>query len=276
MTTVGTTAIHTVFIAKENIYFMEEWIDYHIRIGFDKFYLYNNSKVNSKSTYLQHNPHFKPGKVNKYKINYDEIVKLTDEEIDEKLKNIAEKYKEHVHIYDWAPKNKEGKIMFAQTDAARHVIVKKLKKNNIDWCANIDMDEYIVIKEHDSIKNYIKELSKKIKNLSNIKLSQQKFESRFLNMDKQVIEINRKEKTTDVKDGTKNIYKVERTRMFRPTIHDWRGRGEQFKSKSKGAIWFNHYNKNKFDNLIIKNNIRKSIKQTVLEDTKNFIQFNKE
>lgn len=41
-------AIHSVFIAKENILFLEEWIDYHLLIGFNRFYLYDNSKVTEK------------------------------------------------------------------------------------------------------------------------------------------------------------------------------------------------------------------------------------
>lgn len=38
-------AIHTIFIAKENILFLEQWIDYHMILGFNLFYLYDNSKV---------------------------------------------------------------------------------------------------------------------------------------------------------------------------------------------------------------------------------------
>lgn len=34
---------------KENILFLEEWINYHILLGFNKFYLYDNSKVNKIS-----------------------------------------------------------------------------------------------------------------------------------------------------------------------------------------------------------------------------------
>ena len=41
-------AVHAVFISKENIVFMEEWIDYHIQLGFNRFYLYDNSKVTKK------------------------------------------------------------------------------------------------------------------------------------------------------------------------------------------------------------------------------------
>jgi len=36
-------AIQTVFILKENLPFLEEWIVYHKKIGVDKFYLYDNT-----------------------------------------------------------------------------------------------------------------------------------------------------------------------------------------------------------------------------------------
>ena len=36
--------MHTVFVAKENILFLEEWIKYHKDLGVDYFFLYDNSK----------------------------------------------------------------------------------------------------------------------------------------------------------------------------------------------------------------------------------------
>lgn len=36
-------AIHTIFILKENLPFLREWIAYHINLGFDKIYLYDNT-----------------------------------------------------------------------------------------------------------------------------------------------------------------------------------------------------------------------------------------
>ena len=62
-------AIHTVFILKENILFIEEWIYYHILLGFNKFYLYDNSKMN-KVTGFDNKPNHKiiGNKVNKYGI----------------------------------------------------------------------------------------------------------------------------------------------------------------------------------------------------------------
>lgn len=47
--------IQTVFKMKENLFFMREWMIYHINLGFEKFYLYDNSnstvsEVDSKSS----------------------------------------------------------------------------------------------------------------------------------------------------------------------------------------------------------------------------------
>ncbi len=35
--------IQTVFKMKENLFFLREWMIYHINLGFEKFYLYDNS-----------------------------------------------------------------------------------------------------------------------------------------------------------------------------------------------------------------------------------------
>ena len=86
-------AIHSVFIVKENILFLEQWIYYHILLGFNKFYLYDNSKINKVSGFDKKYENVIVGnKINKYNINYDEIVNLTDEKIDYYMKKICEKY----------------------------------------------------------------------------------------------------------------------------------------------------------------------------------------
>ena len=56
----------------------------------------------------------------------------------------------------------------------------------MDWCANIDMDEYIVINDFDNIEKYISSLPLQIKN---IKLGQIRFDTRFNNPDKLVTDI---------------------------------------------------------------------------------------
>merc|ERR1712072_674140 len=130
-------AIHTVFILKENIFFLEEWIHYHILLGFNKFYLYDNSKVTLSSGHHPKSKCFKVGKVNKYNVNYDNIVNMTDKQMNDYVKKLCNKYK-CIEIIEWSPTDNKGNILHDQRGAHNHCL-KILKKNKIDWCANIDM-----------------------------------------------------------------------------------------------------------------------------------------
>ena len=123
-------AIHSVFILKENILFLEEWIYYHILLGFNKFYLYDNSKVTKTSgCHPTHTVNgikcFKPGKVNKYGVNYDQQVNMTDTQMDQYVQKLCEKYK-CIEIIEWSPTDKEGNILHIQPQAHDHCL-KKLK-----------------------------------------------------------------------------------------------------------------------------------------------------
>ena len=111
-------AIHSVFISKENILFLEEWIDYHIQIGVDVFYLYDNSKVQKKDEWDHvHSIKLIPGKVNKYGISFDTLVNLTTEQINEILEKIQEKYKNIVYITEWSPVDEKGVVCYNQIEA---------------------------------------------------------------------------------------------------------------------------------------------------------------
>lgn len=59
--------MHTVFILHENIPYIREWLIYHIALGVDKFYMYDNS--NSRDTIR--NPFLNiEANTNKYGIPY--------------------------------------------------------------------------------------------------------------------------------------------------------------------------------------------------------------
>ena len=80
-----TIAIQTVFILKENLPFLEEWIVYHKKIGVDKFYLYDNTG----SFYYKNKL-----KLNKRLMNYDKMIKLNEDEVEieiSKLKKNTQK-----------------------------------------------------------------------------------------------------------------------------------------------------------------------------------------
>ena len=259
-------AIHTVFILKENILFLEEWIYYHILLGFNKFYLYDNSKVIKSGGCHPNHKCFKPGKVNKYGANYDKIVNMTDTQMNQYVQKLCEKYK-CIEIIEWSPTDKEGNILHNQTEAHNHCL-KILKRDTIDWCANIDMDEYIVINDFDNIEKYISSLPSKI---NNIRLGQLRFDSRFNNLDKLVTDITNAE-IIDIQrnHSNKNIYKVENT--IRMNVHAvWTNiYGSEYLPSTKD-IWFNHYklSHNKFKSS--NNNIHVNIKTKLNKDL--FIPF---
>lgn len=236
-------AIHTVFIAKENILFLEQWIDYHMLLGFNKFYLYDNSKVNltndpHNNTY--HEKNVIPNKINKYCINYDEIVKLSDTEIVNILKKIEEKYSKNIRIIEWSPRNKENKVMYEQRKAHNNCLIH-LKKDNIDWCAFIDMDEYIVINNKKNINLYLADLENT--NISCIKMKCHNMLTRFSNIKEPCINILKGiEKPRNA--AQKNIIKIKDCKHV--DIH-WCILENNKQIKETDDILFLHYNCNKDD-----------------------------
>ena len=256
-------AIHTVFIAKENILFLEEWIDYHINLGFDKFYLYDNSKV-TKPTKIGRIPLTKG--INKYNINYNKEVNLSDLEVKNILNKIKNKY--NIKLIEWSPIDKEGNIIYAQ-EKAHNDCLKKLKKDNIDWCAYIDIDEFIVLKNDKNIKDYVNKLDN---NISNIRMSQVRFENRFINKNKLVIDIDKSQvKPLSLNHSNKNIFYVPKTNSL--GVHWWKGIGQQ-KITGLKEILFNHYKLNNSKNYKVINNINQNIKNKIIKNSKKYIMNN--
>ena len=258
-------AIHSVFIAKENILFLEEWIDYHIQIGFDVFYLYDNSKVNRKSSWYDIGNALVPGKINRHNINYDEVVKLTSHQVDEILRKIQDKYKDIIYITEWSPLDENGFICYYQEEAHNDCL-SKLKQTDVTWCASIDIDEFIVANTT-NIKTF---LSKIDDNVFAVYMQQQRFQTRFSHLDKNVIEIDKVFiENLDKSHSNKYIYNVNKT--IHAKIHSCTGHGNKL-HPDVPVISFNHY---KIDvhgtNFKIVNNIDPHIKNIISSNSKTYI-----
>lgn len=260
-------AIHSVFIVKENILFLEEWIDYHIQLGIDSFYLYDNSKVEKVNGFDAPKKWIVPGKVNKYNINFDQLVKLSDDEIRNILLKIQSKYK-NVNIIEWSHKDNSGKVCYFQEKAHADCLAK-LKQTDIDWCASIDIDEFIVL-ENISLNDYISKLDP---STYCCMLSQKRFDSRFNNIGIPVVNINKIEKKQlDFNNGNKYIYNVKNTSKV--DIHSCGGIGKVIHTKLNG-IWFNHY-KIDFNNPdneynVIENDMNPIIVNSIVDNYKYYI-----
>ena len=246
--------------------FLEEWIDYHMLLGFDYFYLYDNSKCVAPSSFDSKNKNIKPGTVSKYNVNYEEIIKLTTDEVNDRMQQIVDKYK-CIEIVTWSPLNHQKKVTYGQTDAHANCLQHKLKPNNFDWCANIDMDEYIVMKNFTNIKDFI--ASKP--GISNINMGQHLFESRFSNKQPLVTQNTDSQKTPLRRNhSNKNIYNVLKTSYM--GVHKWVGVGKQI-HPNIDEIWFNHYKiyANPDSHKII-DNIHPDIKKQLLINSTNYIK----
>ena len=135
--------IHTVFIPKENILFLKEWILYHKWKGVEHFFLYDNTGTEGYGEGIRR-PHFERRKANKYGIPYADIVALSDAEIIDILDHIQHEIP-NIHIVKWQPTDSEGRIKYAQVEAQNDAL--KRFAGTVDWMVFMDMDEFLVSSE---------------------------------------------------------------------------------------------------------------------------------
>lgn len=122
--------IQTVYLPRENLRFLEEWLAYHSQLGAEYFYLYDNT---GSRELLCGNSVAVNGK-NKYGIEGD--FRLTDDEIADIEAEIFKKYP--VTKVKWQPR-RNGEIVYGQGAACDHF--SDLVQSG--WCAFIDMDEFL-------------------------------------------------------------------------------------------------------------------------------------
>ena len=167
--------IHTVFLLKENIPFLREWIIYNLKLGFTKIYLYDNTgsvgrNGSNKTT-------------NKYNFNFDEIINLTDKQIDNELQDILTTYKDNLVYIKWQPKDKNGDIIYGFSDSVidytNRVQSDGIDNNDIIYTAFIDIDEFIYSSTNLNLIDLV--INKYRNNINKIIIKQKKFTDRFCN-----------------------------------------------------------------------------------------------
>lgn len=154
----------SIILPRLEVFYLEEWIEHYLSLGVDKIILYNNgfNSIDGKSPcikymdkkelenrrLLQSAPdHMVWSK----KPHLDYFPDYSDSQILDKLNDINSKYDE-VKVIPWvygvdhnSPYPNSQNQMFAR--------VLNDKKN--DWVLNVDPDEYIVLKNHSNLKDFI-------------------------------------------------------------------------------------------------------------------------
>ena len=228
--------IQTVFIVKENLPFLREWIIYHLHIGFDKIFLYDNTGsvgIDSSNKTM-----------NKYAFNFNTIINMNEDLVNNELQSILNEFKDNVIYVQWQPKNNNGDIIYGQTEAIKHYIENY--KNSVDYTAYTDIDEFIFSVNNINLKQYIYDLSKD--NITKIIIKQKKFADRFCNKEsKNSIDITNTIENLDtngwapkiiIKNNDTNIENIS-------NIHSILNINGKTEEAPLDTLRFNHYNVNK-------------------------------
>ena len=222
--------LHTVFIAKENILFLKEWILYHQLKGIDHFFLYDNTGATRSSPTVESSPHTVHGRVTKYGVPYDELVRLSSKEVQHILDEI-ELEMPNVKVVKWQPRDEDGNVMYAQiralNDALEHY------GEAVDWMVFMDMDEFVVSDES------IPELCRwmESRGYDGGLMSDRVMSTRLDNMDRYVIE-NNLALSSPFPIAPKYLCNPRRIRHA--NVHSFSSRGRQHRFDPQRAF-FLHY-----------------------------------
>ena len=217
--------VHTVFIAKENILFLKEWILYHKWKGIDSFFLYDNSGGGGAGE-----NYFQRLRKNKYAIPYDDLVTLSDAEITEILDHVQREIP-NVHIIKWQPTDSEGRVMHAQVEG--HNDALKRFGPSVDWMVFMDIDEFLVSSEP------IPEIARRLEagGYDGGLMYDRVMTSRFDHLDRYVTDTTLAF-NAPYTAASKYICKVNRT--WRVAIHGFTSLGRRFRFNERDLFYL-HY-----------------------------------
>lgn len=147
--------ICTMIAPRMEISFLGEWIEHHLDLGVDRIFIYNTGFkiVSTKGENTQRK--LTEGEVGKRwqkKPDAEYHVDLSDDEITNLLNELVEKYSERVELIDWFWRDEFDK----SNHTAQCLAYENCTKNFMsDWWLNIDPDEYVVIKSHETIGEFL-------------------------------------------------------------------------------------------------------------------------
>jgi hypothetical protein len=164
----------TVFLPRENLFFIEEWLKYHIVLGFTHFYLYNNlgSRFIDCGNNIALNAKNKRGEsISPLLAHY------TDAEVQDALENILAPFVAQGYVTQamWQPRDEHGNITYAQSLAFLDYVAKYARET--DWVSFTDLDEFIVPLQHEDVQGLVDALEQE--GFTYAILPQKCFASRF-------------------------------------------------------------------------------------------------
>jgi hypothetical protein len=156
----------SIILPRIEVFYLEEWIEHYLGLGVDKILLYNNGliPVAAKNPYwnkmdaaekdrrksLQSAPDHQTWDC---KPHLDYFSDYSDAEILDKLNDINSKYDE-VKVIPWVCGEDHD---FPYPISQNRMFARVLNDKKSNWVLNVDPDEYIVLKNHSDLKDFIDE-----------------------------------------------------------------------------------------------------------------------
>lgn len=173
-----------IALPRESYYWLEDWVEHHLRAGASLVSIYDNTGSTGcmwngddfSSGVLQKNQR------SKRKEEYGKLTAhLTDEDIQSKLRSMVKHYgADRLHIIPWQPRNpKTGEIVYGQVEGYEDFI--QHRKNDLEWCAFIDIDEYLFCRPGLNIHQILEHVEDQMPDVGRIMMKAWKFRLRWNN-----------------------------------------------------------------------------------------------
>lgn len=246
-------AVQTLFLPRESLPYMEEWLLYHSLLGFDGFRLYDNtgSAGDVSSPFKRYGE-----RVTKYGLPLiSEETK--DEELQSAVATICSKF--GAEIVPWPSRYYMDK---SQMDA----VADHCGRGGSDYTAFIDMDEYVVVGGGLSIKEFM-EREVVGKGFRGVRISQQKMPhilKEKITSGRRVWEMTETFRMETRGWAPKNILPTKAVSLGK-NIHNLSCEGELLDQPNRDAIKINHYNTNEYQMHWLRRNHMHYDKETPFE-----------
>lgn len=167
-------SLMSVFLPRENLFFLEEWLCYHIAIGFEHFYLYDNagSRWLDCGNSLEVTARNKRGE-SIFRLLADQ----SDAEIARRLDRLLDPFIRHGYVthVPWQPRDETGQITYGQAAAFMDFVRRHAAGS--DWVSFTDLDEFLVPGRHAGMAELLRDLE--ATGTTYVTLPQKCFASRF-------------------------------------------------------------------------------------------------
>ena len=250
----------SIILPRLEVFYLEEWIEHYLGLGVDKILIYNNgfNSVDGKSPCIK--------SMNKQELerrralqsapshmvwskkpHLDYFSDYSDAEILDKLNDIGSKYNE-VKVIPWVCGEDHD---FPYPISQNRMLARVLNNKKNDWVLNVDPDEYIVLKNHNNLKEFINQYN----DFNYFQFYGKTFTKRLRNKPVREIYSNC---GLWLDGGSKWLAQVSqgsKIKKFNPHVLNFNTINSKI-FKDEKDIWFNHYKSEvelkDFDNIIKK------------------------